>query len=167
MKIAFGSDRDGRRLRVLLFCRCEVEFNSMGISADDRRLGEQEAQLREWVAHNIEAQVQIGVAKVLDDCTRSQQIREQFSQAIGNEKWDLILVTGLGRSRRLFYLADLLELAADEGTKVIAVSDAFNSGQPDWLFAITFAALIRESERIERCHRLRRLRYSRLNGGLL
>jgi hypothetical protein len=163
-KISFGPNLAGSRPhRVLLFCRCSAEITDQSAAAADRKLDDQEAQLRDWVASNMNVEVEIGVARLLDSCSNRPQVREHLAKAIGTGKWDVILVTGLDRIRGLYYLQEFLKMAADDQTRIIAVAEAFDSGDPDWLITMTFAALSRESDRIERLHRLRRQRFDRVN----
>ena len=119
--------------------------------------------MRDWVSRNIHGEVEIGVARMVDDVRPPQTIHADLSKIIGERKWNLILVSGLAHINRLFYLHEYLNLAADEGTRVIAVADQFDSGEPRWLLAMTFAALSHEFQKIERRDRRRRRRYLRCN----
>ncbi|MDB5389072.1 MAG: Recombinase [Planctomycetaceae bacterium] len=165
-KIRLSSEltpKNGRKLKVLGVCRISTENQKL------ESLDGQEALLRNWISDRYDGEIEIkiiasrGSGEILD---RAEALQIETEAATCG--YDLVIAEDLGRIYRRLHALIFCESCQDYETRVVAINDHLDTGQPDWKLHGFFAAMRHEAYNADTSKRIRRqLRDNFTKGGAI
>ncbi len=156
------SPKNGLVFLVLIVTRISTEHQDL------RSLSDQETLCRQWIENNVGGRTDVRVIESQDsgELLDRQELRD-LEAALETRQYDLLIVEDAGRICRRHRVHDIIELAIDNDTRVIAINDNVDTLFDDWKLKIGFAAMHHEVSNADTGKRIRRTLRSRHMQGLV
>jgi site-specific DNA recombinase len=155
--------RNKRTLKVLGVCRISTEHQ------DARSLDAQEGLLRTWVHERYDGEIEFkiiasrGSGEILDR-DAAIEIEEQAATC----KYDLVIAEDLGRIYRRLHALMFCESCEDYQTRVVAINDHLDTGDPRWKMSGYFAVMRHEAYNVDTAKKIgRQLKDNFKKGGVV
>lgn len=154
--------KNGAFYQILVVTRISTEHQDL------RSLSDQETFCRQWITDNLTGPVNVRVLESRDsgELLDRQELRD-LEAFLESYVCDLVIVEDAGRICRRHRVHDIIELAIDNDTRVIAINDHVDTLFDDWKLKIGFAAMHHEVSNADTGKRIRRTLRSRHMQGLV